>query len=214
MAGGSFKHREPPADQRRLPCRPAVTGGRCGRFGNPGRCRDGALLAANLAGDADTAIAVYGQIAGAYYGAEAIPPDGRNSPSLALPPNPPRRRLRNTICLGGDRSVGEARGRVDVPGPIVFAAAPAFSAVFGLVPRPAVPGTRSGAGAYRFLLPGDVFALERMVALLVWASPLWLVQLEDKPSSIQEIPTAQAAVKPPEGGSSPSSERLRQSPLE
>ena len=35
--------------------------------------RDGALLAVNLGDDADTTGAVYGQIAGAYYGAEAIP---------------------------------------------------------------------------------------------------------------------------------------------
>ena len=35
--------------------------------------RDGALLAANLGDDADTTAAIYGQIAGAYYGAEAIP---------------------------------------------------------------------------------------------------------------------------------------------
>lgn len=35
--------------------------------------RDGALLAVNLAGDADTVGAVYGQLAGAFYGARAIP---------------------------------------------------------------------------------------------------------------------------------------------
>ena len=35
--------------------------------------RDGALLAVNLAGDADTVGAVYGQLAGAVYGARAIP---------------------------------------------------------------------------------------------------------------------------------------------
>ena len=35
--------------------------------------RDGALLAVNLGDDADTVGAVYGQIAGAYHGAEAIP---------------------------------------------------------------------------------------------------------------------------------------------
>ena len=35
--------------------------------------RDGALLAVNLAGDADTVGAVYGQLAGAFYGAESIP---------------------------------------------------------------------------------------------------------------------------------------------
>jgi ADP-ribosyl-[dinitrogen reductase] hydrolase len=35
--------------------------------------RDGCLLAANLGDDADTTAAVYGQLAGAYYGASAIP---------------------------------------------------------------------------------------------------------------------------------------------
>lgn len=39
--------------------------------------RDGALLAVNLGDDADTVGAVYGQIAGAYYGAEAIPEEWR-----------------------------------------------------------------------------------------------------------------------------------------
>jgi ADP-ribosylglycohydrolase len=34
--------------------------------------RDGLLLAVNLGNDADTTGAVYGQIAGAYYGEEAI----------------------------------------------------------------------------------------------------------------------------------------------
>jgi ADP-ribosyl-[dinitrogen reductase] hydrolase len=35
--------------------------------------RDGALLAVNLGDDADTTGAIYGQLAGAFYGAEAIP---------------------------------------------------------------------------------------------------------------------------------------------
>jgi ADP-ribosylglycohydrolase len=35
--------------------------------------RDGALLAVNLGDDADTTGAVYGQLAGAYYGAQGIP---------------------------------------------------------------------------------------------------------------------------------------------
>ena len=34
---------------------------------------EGALMAANLGGDADTIAAIYGQLAGAYYGVEAIP---------------------------------------------------------------------------------------------------------------------------------------------
>ena len=39
--------------------------------------RDGALRVVNLGDDADTTGAVYGQIAGAYYGAEAIPAEWR-----------------------------------------------------------------------------------------------------------------------------------------
>ena len=39
--------------------------------------RDGALLAVNLGDDADTTGAVYGQLAGAYYGANAIPESWR-----------------------------------------------------------------------------------------------------------------------------------------
>ena len=35
--------------------------------------REGALLAVNLGEDADTTGAIYGQLAGAYYGAEGIP---------------------------------------------------------------------------------------------------------------------------------------------
>lgn len=40
--------------------------------------RSGALLAANLGDDADTTGAVYGQIAGAYYGMEGVPAGWRN----------------------------------------------------------------------------------------------------------------------------------------
>jgi ADP-ribosyl-[dinitrogen reductase] hydrolase len=36
--------------------------------------REGALLAVNLGDDADTTGAIYGQLAGAFYGEEAIPP--------------------------------------------------------------------------------------------------------------------------------------------
>lgn len=39
--------------------------------------RDGCLLAANLGDDADTTAAIYGQIAGAYYGADEIPVEWR-----------------------------------------------------------------------------------------------------------------------------------------
>ena len=39
--------------------------------------REGALLAVNLGDDADTTGAIYGQIAGAFYGAEQIPQEWR-----------------------------------------------------------------------------------------------------------------------------------------
>jgi ADP-ribosyl-[dinitrogen reductase] hydrolase len=40
--------------------------------------RDGCLLSANLGNDADTTAAIYGQLAGAYYGADAIPEEWVN----------------------------------------------------------------------------------------------------------------------------------------
>jgi ADP-ribosyl-[dinitrogen reductase] hydrolase len=42
-------------------------------FWNSGNFRDGCLLAVNLGDDADTTAAVYGQIAGAFYGESGIP---------------------------------------------------------------------------------------------------------------------------------------------
>ena len=42
-------------------------------FYNSETYKEGALLAANLGGDADTIAAIYGQLAGAYYGEQAIP---------------------------------------------------------------------------------------------------------------------------------------------
>ena len=47
-------------------------------FANTDDFRSGALAAANLGDDADTTAAVYGQLAGAYYGVEAIPLEWRN----------------------------------------------------------------------------------------------------------------------------------------
>ena len=46
-------------------------------FHNSGSFREGCLLAVNLGDDADTTGAVYGQLAGAYYGEEEIPADWR-----------------------------------------------------------------------------------------------------------------------------------------
>jgi ADP-ribosylglycohydrolase len=47
-------------------------------FSRTSNFRDGALLAVNLGEDADTTAAVYGQLAGAYYGAHAIPENWRS----------------------------------------------------------------------------------------------------------------------------------------
>ncbi|HUE86256.1 MAG TPA: ADP-ribosylglycohydrolase family protein [Vicinamibacterales bacterium] len=46
-------------------------------FHNSDNFRDGALLAVNLGEDADTTGAIYGQLAGAYYGVESIPAEWR-----------------------------------------------------------------------------------------------------------------------------------------
>ena len=43
-------------------------------FARTSSFEEGALLVANLGGDADTTAAIYGQLAGAYYGEEALPP--------------------------------------------------------------------------------------------------------------------------------------------
>jgi len=42
-------------------------------FGRSSDFREGCLLAVNLGDDADTTAAIYGQIAGAYYGVDGIP---------------------------------------------------------------------------------------------------------------------------------------------
>ena len=44
--------------------------------------RSGALLAVNLGDDADTTGAIYGQLAGVYYGATGIPPEWRERLAL------------------------------------------------------------------------------------------------------------------------------------
>ena len=76
VAAGSFLHREPPDI--------AGTGhvvrsleAALWAFRRSSSFRDGALLAVNLGDDADTTGAIHGQIAGAYYGVEAIPAEWR-----------------------------------------------------------------------------------------------------------------------------------------
>jgi ADP-ribosyl-[dinitrogen reductase] hydrolase len=47
-------------------------------FANTDTFRDGCLMAANFGGDADTIAAIYGQLAGAYYGESGIPSEWLN----------------------------------------------------------------------------------------------------------------------------------------
>jgi len=72
IARGSFKQKEPPQ---------IVGSGYVVKsleaalwaFGRSSDFREGCLLAVNLGDDADTTAAIYGQIAGAYYGVDGIP---------------------------------------------------------------------------------------------------------------------------------------------
>jgi ADP-ribosylglycohydrolase len=78
IAGGSFRDREPPEI--------AGTGyvvrsleAALSAFARSTTFEAGALLAVNLGDDADTTGAVYGQLAGAFYGVEAIPTRWRSA---------------------------------------------------------------------------------------------------------------------------------------
>lgn len=72
VAAGSFRHRQPPqikGDGYVVRSLEAALWA----FHNSQTFREGCLLAANLGDDADTTAAVYGQLAGAYYGEQGIP---------------------------------------------------------------------------------------------------------------------------------------------
>jgi ADP-ribosyl-[dinitrogen reductase] hydrolase len=73
---GSFKHKQPPYIQG---SGYVVRGMEAAlwAFHNTTSFREGALLTANLGDDADTTTAIYGQLAGAYYGVEGIPAEWR-----------------------------------------------------------------------------------------------------------------------------------------
>lgn len=76
IASGSFKHKEPPAIRGGgyvVECLEAALWAFC----KTDDFRTGALKAVNLMDDADTTGAVYGQIAGAFYGEKGIPESWR-----------------------------------------------------------------------------------------------------------------------------------------
>ncbi len=77
IADGSFKDRNPP-DIKGTGYVVDALEAALWAFHRSHDFREGALLAVNLGDDADTTGAIYGQIAGAYYGVEAIPDTWRD----------------------------------------------------------------------------------------------------------------------------------------
>jgi len=76
IAAGSFKHRNPP-EIRGTGYVVESLEAALWALARSASFREGALLAVNLGDDADTTGAVYGQLAGAFYGVEEIPEDWR-----------------------------------------------------------------------------------------------------------------------------------------
>lgn len=72
IAGGSFKRRQPPEIQGSGYVVRSLEAA-LWAFHRSSNFREGALLAVNLGDDADTTGAIYGQLAGAFYGVESIP---------------------------------------------------------------------------------------------------------------------------------------------
>ena len=72
IAAGSFKHREPPVIKGSGYVVKSLEAA-LWAFDRSNSFREGCLLAVNLGDDADTTGAVYGQIAGAFYGESGIP---------------------------------------------------------------------------------------------------------------------------------------------
>ena len=76
IAAGSFKHREPPEIKGSGYVVRSLEAA-LWAFDRSGSFREGALKAVNLGDDADTTGAVYGQLAGAFYGEDGIPEEWR-----------------------------------------------------------------------------------------------------------------------------------------
>ena len=77
VASGSFKRKNPPVIRGTGYVVESLEAA-LWAFHNSQDFREGALMAANLGDDADTTAAIYGQIAGAHYGAESIPSEWRS----------------------------------------------------------------------------------------------------------------------------------------
>lgn len=81
IAGGSFKRREPPQIRGAGYVVKSLEAA-LWAFDRSSSFREGCLLAVNLGDDADTTGAVYGQLAGAYYGEQGIPDEWRSKLAL------------------------------------------------------------------------------------------------------------------------------------
>lgn len=73
IAAGSYKHRSPPEIVGTGYVVKSLEAA-LWAFYRSGSFRNGCLLAVNLGNDADTTGAIFGQLAGAYYGEDGIPP--------------------------------------------------------------------------------------------------------------------------------------------
>lgn len=76
IAAGSFKGKEPPEIRGTGYAADALEAA-LWAFHRSSSFEEGALLAVNLGDDADTTAAIYGQLAGAFYGERGIPPEWR-----------------------------------------------------------------------------------------------------------------------------------------
>ena len=77
IAQGSFKYREPPEIKGQGYVVKSLEAA-LWAFDRSSSYREGCLMAVNLGDDADTTAAVYGQLAGAFYGEPSIPEDWRS----------------------------------------------------------------------------------------------------------------------------------------
>ena len=78
IAAGSFKHKQPPQIRGTGYVVDSLEAA-LWAFYHAQDFREGALLAVNLGDDADTTGAIYGQLAGAYYGEDGIPAAWRDT---------------------------------------------------------------------------------------------------------------------------------------
>ena len=82
IAAGSFRAKSPPAIKGTGYVVQSIEAA-LWAFASTPDFRAGALAAVNLGDDADTTGAIFGQLAGAHYGAGAIPPEWRSRVAMA-----------------------------------------------------------------------------------------------------------------------------------